>query len=377
MGRTTERVGDRVIGYHDGKNGFPVRLATLAGDLRASWLAPVLFVSSARPGLLRGSSAGRLVVRFSVVVPLHRLTPAAYRLFQALDELDYDDFEVLVVSDRPVETPPSRHVRLVTTGSPTDTSPAEKRDVAAAYATGDALAYIDDDAYPARDWLRVAASLLRDASVDAIGGPGLTPPGDRMRERIGGAVYESVLGSGPLRYRFTPRPPRSVDDYPAFNLIVRTEVVQRVGGWASTFYGGEDTVLCRRLAESGVLVHYDPRLVVFHHRRPVFTAHMRQVHNVGRHRGHFLRSGDPSSRHPVFFAAPIAVIIATASLVLALAGRSRRRRVTAAAALMSTSLACPDRSPAVRAVFPFALLAHHVAYTWGLITGLFTPEIDR
>ena len=45
--------------------------------------------------------------------------------------------------------------------------------------------------------------------------------------------------------------PRTVDDYPAYNLFVRREALEHVGGWGTTFYGGEDTVLCLKLAEAG------------------------------------------------------------------------------------------------------------------------------
>lgn len=316
-------------------------------------------------------------MRFSVVVPLHRVTPAVYRLLEAIEALDYDDFELLVVSDTPVDLPSCRGMRVITTGATSDTSPAEKRDAAAIHATGAALAYIDDDAYPAPDWLTVAAELLSDPSVHAVGGPGLTPPESAFRERVGGAVYESPLGSGPLAYRFTSQPARVIDDYPAYNLIVRTDAVRLAGGWASTLYGGEDTVFCRRLADCGAPVHYDPRLVVFHHRRPLFSAHMRQVHNVGRHRGNFLRTGDPSSRQPVFVIGPFAVVATVAWLTWALLRGSRRQRAVVATAGLAAAVACPDRDPRVRLLFPVGLLAHHAAYTWGFISGVVTRRIVR
>ncbi len=350
---------------------------TVAGAFWASLRPATYYLSSPRPGLLRGPSAERLAVRFSVVVPLHRVTPAVHRLLEAIEALDYDDFELLVVSDAPIDLPPCRGMRVITTGATSDTSPAEKRDVAAIHATGAALAYIDDDAYPAPDWLTVAGELLSDSSVHAVGGPGLTPPGSGFRERVGGAVYESPLGSGPLAYRFSAQSARVIDDYPAYNLIVRTDAVRLAGGWASTLYGGEDTVFCRRLADCGAPVHYDPRLVVFHHRRPVFRAHMRQVHNVGRHRGNFLRTGDPSSRQAVFLLGPASVVASVLWLIRSLLGGSRRQRAAVAAAAVTAALACPDKDPRVRLVFPFGLLAHHVAYTWGFISGVLTRRIVR
>jgi glycosyltransferase involved in cell wall biosynthesis len=317
-------------------------------------------------------------MRFSIVIPLHRPTPAFDACLAACLTLDHADFEVLVVSDRPAELPADPRVVSVVTGLPDDSSPAEKRDAALPHATGAAIAYLDDDAEPAPDWLRVAEAAFEDPEVAALGGPGVTPPGGGWRRRVGGAVYESALGSGPLRYRFAPAPARVVDDYPAYNLIVRTEAVRRAGGWASTFYGGEDTRFCEELARIGVRVNYLPELVVRHHRRPVFRAHMRQVGNVGRHRGHFVRKHPETSRRLVYFA-PIAALVA-APLALA-AGLARLRPGGRAAALGALYAGLAASSPAggarERLAFPLALTAHHAAYGASFVAGLLTRRMDR
>ena len=91
-------------------------------------------------------------------------------------------------------------------------------------------------------------------------GPGVTPPGSGWRERAGGAFYESPFGSGGLRFRFTPLgAPRDVDDFPAYNLFVRTDELRAIGGWDSSFYGGEDTKVCLALRRAGHRIVYDPR----------------------------------------------------------------------------------------------------------------------
>lgn len=318
------------------------------------------------------------IVRFSILIPLHRDTPVFRRCLAACLALDHDDFEVLAVSDRPVTLPDDPRVRMVVTGAPADTSPAEKRDAGLEHATGDAIAYLDDDAEPARDWLAVAEAALADPSVNAIGGPGVTPPAQGWRARAGGAVYESPLGSGPLRYRFAPAAARVVDDYPAYNLIVRTDAVRRAGGWASTFYGGEDTRFCEALAAQGDRVHYLPDLVVLHHRRDIFRPHMRQIGNVGRHRGHFVRAYPATSRRPVYFAPLVAALGGPLAALWALRRLPRALRVPAAI-LGYGALArmAPAGDMRVRAAFPAALAAHHLAYGLSFLRGLVTREMDR
>lgn len=317
-------------------------------------------------------------MRFSILIPLHRDTPAFRRCIGACLDLEHDDFEVLVVSDRPVPLPDDPRVVAVPTDAAGDTSPAEKRDAGAVHAGGDAIAYLDDDAEPAPDWLMVAERAFADTAVSAIGGPGITPSHQGWRERAGGAVYESPLGSGPLQFRFTPRAPRVVDDYPAYNLIVRTEAVRRAGGWASTFYGGEDTRFCEALRASGVHIHYVPDLVVRHHRRPILGAHMRQIGNVGRHRGHFVRVAPGTSRRPMYFAPALASLLGPLLGLRVLARLPRRLRLPAVAAAYGALVAaCPGRGALVRLSFPVALVAHHLAYGTSFVRGLFTPTLDR
>lgn len=283
-----------------------------------------------------------------------------------------------MVSDRQLALPADSRVTAIVSGRPDDSSPAEKRDLAGTDSTGDAFAYLDDDAYPAPDWLAVAEAALSEEGVEAIGGPGLTPPESPRRCRIGGAVYESRLGSGPLRFRFTAQPPREVDDHPAFNLIVAADAVRRIGGWASTFYGGEDTRFCERLAAAGVKIHYRPNLTVYHFRRPVFRAHMRQIANVGRHRGYFARVHPETSMRLIYFLPLAGMLVAGGAGVAMVAAKGPRAVVVAGAACYAAlGSASPVRDLGDRAIFPAALLAHHASYALAFLRGLMTHRIDR
>ena len=315
-------------------------------------------------------------VKFSIVIPLHRDGSAFRRCVQACLDQEHPQFEVVVASDRPVAGLPPE-VILIETGSSSDTSPAEKRDAAFAKSSGDVLAFVDDDAYPRRDWLARAAEHFADENVEAVGGPGVTPLESSWRERVGGAVYESPAGSAFLRYRFVPLPARRVSDYPAYNLLVRRRALEAVGGWGTTFYGGEDTVLCLKLAEAGWLVHYTPDVVVFHRRRPILRPHLRQVANVGRHRGYFMRAFPATSRRAVY-ALPALVpgaLLAGAFLLW--------RRPALGLPLIGTGYglvaaeSLRRHSPSVALTTPLVAAAHHLAYGTAFVRGLLARDMVR
>ena len=317
----------------------------------------------------------------SVIVPLHKRTPAFEQcIAETLLQLG-DRHELIVVSDADPGALPNG-ARVLLTGSATDTSPAEKRDVALAEARGDLCAFLDDDAYPGARWIQSAVERFADPSIAAVGGPGVTPPGSSWRERAGGAFYESPFGSGSLRFRFAPLgAARDVDDFPAYNFFVRTAVLRAIGGWASRFYGGEDTKVCLDLRRAGQRIVYDPEVLVYHHRRTVFAAHLRQVANVGRHRGHFVRIHPETSRRPLYFAPSAGLVVAIAALGWAATEPTLLLGLAllcAAVAASVTGWALRDgRDPAVAAVLPVVVAATHAAYGAAFVRGLLTREIER
>jgi glycosyltransferase involved in cell wall biosynthesis len=315
-------------------------------------------------------------LRFSIVIPAHRDGAAFRRCLQACLDQDYPDFEVVVAADRSLSSLPAEVV-FVETGSSSDTSPAEKRDAAFSHTSGDVLAFVDDDAYPRRDWLSRAAMHFANGEVQVLGGPGVTPLDSPWRERVGGAVYESPAGSAFLRYRFLPLSARHVGDYPAYNLLVRREALEAVGGWGTTFYGGEDTVLCLKLQQAGWQVHYTPDVVVFHQRRPILCPHLRQVANVGRHRGYFVRAFPETSRKALY------ALPALAPAALAVGGLLLWKRPSAVlfAGAAGYALVAAEtlrrHSPSVALATPAVAAAHHIAYGTAFVRGLLGRRMER
>ncbi|HWS48700.1 MAG TPA: hypothetical protein VN174_01455, partial [Candidatus Methanoperedens sp.] len=91
------------------------------------------------------------------------------------------------------------------------------------------------------------------------------------------------------RYRNNPEPPRYVDDYPSVNLCVKKDIFQKLGGFNSKYWPGEDTILCLDLINNHQKIYYHPSILVFHHRRSVILPHLKQISRYALHRGLFAR----------------------------------------------------------------------------------------
>ncbi len=241
----------------------------------------------------------------------------------ALARQTHRDFEVIVLPDAgPVASdafaaPGGPRLRVVETGK---VRPAEKRNAGIRIASGDVVAFIDDDAYPDSNWLRNAVKYFGDPAIGGVGGPGVTPPGDGFLARAGGRVYENVFVSGNYRYRYVGgRVLREVDDYPSCNLFVRADLLRRIGGYRTDFWPGEDTLLCRAIVcDEGKRIVYDPWTVVYHHRRALFGPHLRQLGRYGFHRGYFTKRFPENSLHLSYFV-PTAFLAYCAALAAATA----------------------------------------------------------
>ena len=218
---------------------------------------------------------------------------------KGLSEQTYRDFEVIVLPDQPLPSNSSLttynfQLSVIPTGK---VRPAEKRNAGIAAAKGDVVAFIDDDAYPDARWLENAVKYFSDPAIGAVGGPGVTPPGDGFLARAGGRVYENVFVSGGYRYRYLGgRVRRDVDDYPSCNLLVRADVLRTIHGYRTDFWPGEDTLLCEDIVYGqGKRLVYDPWAIVYHHRRRLFGPHLRQLGRYAFHRGYFVKKSPKTS----------------------------------------------------------------------------------
>jgi len=234
----------------------------------------------------------------SIIIPVKNLNPYLEECIAHCQRLDYPHYEIMVLPDRP-HPQNWEDVKVVPTGP---VAPSEKRDKGMEKAKGEILAFLDDDAFPSPDWLKNAAPHFQNKEVAAVGGPAVTPPDDTFKQKASGFVYSSFLGGGNHRYRYFPALLREVDDYPTCNLLVRKSILEELGGFGSLFWPGEDTILCLNITQKlGQKIVYDPGVLVYHHRRPLFLPHLKQIKNYALHRGYFVKHFSQTSLRLSYF----------------------------------------------------------------------------
>jgi GT2 family glycosyltransferase len=141
------------------------------------------------------------------------------------------------------------------------------RNAGAAAATGDIVAFTDDDCEPAPDWLtQLAAPFLADPALGLVGGAVVAPVAPRFSLSTCPALCPAETTYRPAT---DPSPPPGWD-WMGANFAVRAEVLRELGpfdeflGAGATFPAGEDTDYKLRLESAGIPMHTTPRAVVHH-----------------------------------------------------------------------------------------------------------------
>jgi glucosyl-dolichyl phosphate glucuronosyltransferase len=133
------------------------------------------------------------------------------------------------------------------------------------------IAYIDDDAIPAEDWIGAILAGLDDAP--ALVGGRILPKWEAPLPAWWPASLRGVLSiiehEGRGEYR-TPDLPAKLEPYAA-NMIVHVPTLLASGGFGcgigrigSALLSDEEVQLAWRLQDAGLLVRYDSSIVVFH-----------------------------------------------------------------------------------------------------------------
>jgi len=173
-------------------------------------------------------------------------------------------------------------------------------------ATGDVIAFMDDDAVAKDDWLEQLVYHYSNSSVLAVGGK-IIPIWESARPfwfpqeldwTIGGSYKGMADTSGPVRNLW------------GGNMSFRREVFQQVGlfdtrlGRTGSSGEGEDTEFCMRIANSmsEATIMYEPNAIMYHKvpwQRARLKYVLRRAFDGGRSLGRIKRRQTPQSDVPL------------------------------------------------------------------------------
>jgi len=214
--------------------------------------------------------------RVSVIVCTHNGERTLAQCLERLRGLAYEDFEVIVVddgsTDGSADIARAHGATLVRTEH---RGLSFARNAGVARATGEVVAFLDDDAYPDSDWLHYVAAALRDNAHAGMGGPNIPPDDD-------GLVADCVAAApgGPIHVLISDR---EAEHVPGCNMAFRKSALEEVGGFDERFrVAGDDVDVCWRLQESGRTLGFSAGAVAMHRRRNSVRRYLKQQYGYGK-----------------------------------------------------------------------------------------------
>jgi GT2 family glycosyltransferase len=248
-------------------------------------------------------------MKFSVVIPACQ-RPAM--LARCLTALGAADAEIIVTDDSRDEAtrellerefPHVRYIRGPRRG------PAANRNNGARAATGDWLAFVDDDCEPQLGWLDALAAAAPDADIieGRTRAPGATdsPLEETVENESGGVLWSC-------------------------NIAVRREVFAQLGGFDEEFLeaGGEDMEFAWRVRRAGLRVRFAPEALVHHPPRYIgWRGLWRRTWMIRWMSLYRIKTGQAASFPRAAFAEIVLLVRLTAQLVTKPDRRRPRRQV--------------------------------------------------
>ncbi len=214
--------------------------------------------------------------RASVVVCAYQAQDTIEECLWSLTELDYPNYEVLVVDDGSTDAtaPIARRfpVRLL---SREHLGLSGARNVGLEHAEGEIVAYIDADARADPDWLTYLVLALEAQGTAGVGGPNPAPPDDPPV-----AQCVALSPGGPIHVLLDDE---RAEHVPGCNMAFWRERLLEIGGFDPTYRAaGDDVDVCWKLLDRGYDIRFHPSALVWHRRRDSVKAFWRQQLGYGK-----------------------------------------------------------------------------------------------
>lgn len=256
----------------------------------------------------------------SFIIPLYNRPDEIRELLQSMTELDRSgtslSFEVVVVEDG--STVSSEAVIRDFEGAlpieyvvQTNGGPGNARNTGVRHAVGDLFIFLDSDTVLPFGYLQQLERSMGTNPVDVWGGPDRAAADFSVIQKAIDYSMTSFFTTGGIRGG-----KKSVDVfYPrSFNMGVRREAFEAVGGFRPGMRYGEDLDLSMRIMEHGYHSALYPDVWVYHKRRTSFSQFFHQVKHSGEARI-ALNKLHPGTLKPVHFLPALFVIFTVFTLL--------------------------------------------------------------
>lgn len=223
------------------------------------------------------------MTKISVVIPSFNRPESLQSCLEAIDgqTLPADQYEVVVVDDgsetelEQFITPHRGHYSLKILRQD-NSGPASARNRGVASASGEFIAFTDDDCQPHRDWLSALLGILRSNPNSVVGGKTTNHLANNIYSEASQVLIDHL-------YDYYAQSNQALQFFTTNNLAVSRERFLECGGFDEAFpvASGEDREFCDRWIFAGSPVLFAPEAEVFHSHRLDLAGYCRLHYRYG------------------------------------------------------------------------------------------------
>ena len=250
------------------------------------------------------SHENRMPSCVSITIPSYNSRETIFVCIESLMQQDLDiEREIIVVDSSPddmIALICRSFPQVILIHSEMRLLPGAARNVGAATARGEVLAFIDSDTVADRTWLRhIVESMLSGYQIMGGAVANLNP-----HHRI--ATADFILTSNEFALGM---PEREVSFLPGVNLACTRELFRAIGGFESNLSAGEDVVFTLAASQTTKLL-FNPGAIVYHRYCEDLSSLLRKHYfygiNASKIRKQYALRGHSLARIPILsFAAPV------------------------------------------------------------------------
>ena len=211
--------------------------------------------------------------KINIVIPSIQLSEELVYCLQKLKNQTYKNFFVTIVLDfkNKKKLPKLKYkLNILLSGKK---NMSYKRNFAVKKFQSDLIAFLDSDAYPNKDWLRIANKFFKKTTnLNTIsGGPSIPFPKQSYNEMLCHYAKRSFYVTGYLNFRKYKSKSRYCDWIESCNMFMKRALYLRHGGMSVKKYLGEDKELIARLKKSdhSIKVFFNSKLFIYHKERDI------------------------------------------------------------------------------------------------------------
>jgi GT2 family glycosyltransferase len=227
---------------------------------------------------------------FSVVIPTRDRPEELVVCLESLAKQNYprDRFEVVVVDDASklpldsVVTAYRERLNLTLVKQPQSAGPSVGRNSGAAHASGEFLAFTDDDCAPTPAWLELLGAHFRSTPHHLIGGHVINALTENLYSTASHVILDVIYDY------YDPEKGRA-HFFPTSNFALPASQFREIGGFDGNWplAAGEDREFCYRWLQRGFLMTYAPEVSVYHRHRLTLRSFCQLHFRYGRGAYHY------------------------------------------------------------------------------------------